>query len=64
MLARDDAFLEIMKIVLLTFSLFSEIQDNCSLQESFFFSLQTSKTNTRWILHVHCDDFFRAVYLK
>jgi hypothetical protein len=36
MLARDDAFLEIMKIVLLTFSLFSEIQDNCSLQESFF----------------------------
>jgi len=36
MLVRDNAFPEIMKIVLLSFLLFSEMYENCSFQESFF----------------------------
>jgi hypothetical protein len=34
MLARDDAFMEITKIVLLPFPLFTEMKDNCSLQKT------------------------------
>jgi len=44
MLVRDDAFLEIMKTILLTSSLFPKYAHNCSLQESSI-SLLPSKIN-------------------
>jgi len=47
MLARDNALQKIIKIAHLTFSLFPEMQDNCSLQESLF-SLLASKTYTNF----------------
>jgi hypothetical protein len=45
MLFTDGAFLEIMKTIILTFSLFPKSQHNCSLQESHIFLL-LSKINT------------------
>lgn len=45
--AMDNAFQKIMKIVLLTFRLFPNVQDNCSFEESLF-ALLTNKTNTNY----------------
>jgi len=47
MLVVDDAFSKILKIILSTFSLFPEMQNNCSLQK-FFLTLLTSKTNANF----------------
>jgi len=48
MLAKDEAFKEMMKIVILTISLFMEMQNNFSFQESLF-PLLTSKANTNFL---------------
>lgn len=48
MLARDDAFQEITKVILLEFSLFPNNLDIYSLQESLI-SLLESKINTNFI---------------
>lgn len=45
--AMDNAFQKIMKIVLLTFRLFPNVQDNCSFEESLF-ALLTNKTNRNY----------------